>query len=188
MWHLIQNIILTGIGLFVVYQCDLITEKIMISRGLIKTQLKSRIVPMFFLCMGGAFLTESLWAFVVFFTAAMISLAPDMWREIKAWQEPQLGVKGTSIESFFELLSMILPPRTREQVFNPGFEDLKSMYLRTRKYRKPGQKRWLKFCFAFQCSLHLIDTIRVGISSRTWDLIAKIFYIGVGWVFRGFGG
>jgi hypothetical protein len=62
-------------------------------------------------------------------------------------------------------MSFLLGRKTREQVFEPAFNDLIAAHLRAQegKFQKTWARRWIKFCFGFRTAILLAECAIVGI-------------------------
>jgi hypothetical protein len=84
--------------------------------------------------------------------------------------------------AFAELFSFILPRRTRLEIFEPAYNDLKGDFLKARrKFKTNGARRWLAFCFGLHVSFMVANCFWVMCSERVKKLILSF-------VFRKFGG
>jgi len=53
-----------------------------------------------------------------------------------------------------KLLSYLLSPRVRRELFEPSFNDVKADFVKARRrYTSNGERRWLAFCFGLHTSI-----------------------------------
>ena len=74
-----------------------------------------------------------------------LMLALACMRFIMFFRKPK---SPTALFTCLELFSYILPKKARAIAFEPAYNDLKSDYLETRRFKSKRQQRWLKFCFS----------------------------------------
>jgi hypothetical protein len=74
-----------------------------------------------------------------------------------------------------KLLSYILPPTLRRNVFEPSFNDIKSDFVKARRrYSSNGQRRWLMFCFGLHTSILVSQCVWATLSDKTKRIIFKL--------------
>ena len=71
----------------------------------------------------------------------------------------------------WELFSFCLSRKTKRDVFEPLFNELKENYLLAQRFRGVWAKRWLKFCFTLKTITMVCGCLRVTISSKLARLL-----------------
>ena len=81
----------------------------------------------------------------------------------------------SSFVKFCRVFSYILPPKTREEVFEPAFNDLLADILKAkRRHRSKLARRWLNTCFVIQVIFMVPNCILVRLGAKTRKAIAVV--------------
>ena len=73
----------------------------------------------------------------------------------------------------WELLSFLLPRKTRERVFEPCRNELLEDFQRAKKYKGKWETRWLWFCFTLRTALLVLDCWRAVVAEKALSLALK---------------
>lgn len=86
----------------------------------------------------------------------------------------KVGVPGLRMLHFCELFAFVLTHKTRREVFEPFFEEMKQDYLvmRALVITSLGRK-WLNFCFGWRTFWMVLDCLRVGFASKSVGVVMK---------------
>jgi hypothetical protein len=73
----------------------------------------------------------------------------------------------TGMPAAWEMFGFLLGSKTREEVFEPSFNDFKADYLKTRaaRYRGKWAQRWLTLCFSLRLVAIFLEAVRLGLQS-----------------------
>ena len=89
---------------------------------------------------------------------AAVLETPTKWRRI-------------SPEFVGELLGFLVPRKTRQDSFEPFFEDLKADRLeKMARSQSRGVKRWIEFCFYFRLCVTVVESLVCYLG----DLVSKL--------------
>jgi hypothetical protein len=97
---------------------------------------------------------------------------PSLYNELITTQKPS-EKKLPSIQKivqFWELFRFLLPAKTRQEAYEPAFNDLKAEFLNSLKFKSPSARRWLGFCFTVKTVLMVLDCFRVMVGAKIKNL------------------
>jgi hypothetical protein len=84
------------------------------------------------------------------------------------------GVKIDPLFRIAELLSYALPRKTRLDVFEPAYNDIKGDFVKAmRRFKSKGARRWLAFCFGLHTSVLVVQCFWAMLSDRTKRAVLK---------------
>jgi hypothetical protein len=76
---------------------------------------------------------------------------------------------------FWRLFRYLLPPETRERVFDPAFNDLLEIHAVRCSESGKGAKRWLGFCFTFHMLRMVANCFGATLSDKASAMLRKLW-------------